>query len=590
MRVADLVFNFFVEKGVDTVFSLTGGGAMFLNDAMAKNEKLTCVFNHHEQASAMAGLAYAKATNKFGVVCVTTGCGGTNTITGVLDAWQDSTPVFFISGQCKIADLMYSQKVSLRQVGVQEADIVKIVQPITKYSKLVTKAEDILYILEEAFYEATSGRPGPAWLDIPMDIQSTVVDVSKLKRFTVPKNDYEKFNTDLYKSLLASAKRPLILAGNGIHLSGTKNELNELISKSNIPVVSTFLGIDLVDSGNEAMLGPVGIKGVRSANFALQNADLLICLGTRLSIPVTGYAISDFAPHAKVLVVDVDREEHLKTTSKADHFFHLELSEFFNHALKMDYSHLAIDPEWHSRTKKWKQNWSIFKEPHQEEKDKLNIYSFLKVLSDNAPRNSSFVSDAGSAYYCSSQGLQLHGVQRYVTSGAQADMGFTLPACIGAAFANKVNYIWGVTGDGSFVTNLQEIYTVIGYKLNIKLVVLNNKGYLSIKTTQKKFFPGDYIGTDENNGVFLPEISKLCSSLGIEYFAVTSEASAAAALEGAKAHTKFTIIEVFCPEFQEVIPTLSSKKDENGKLSSRPLHDLYPFLSEEELNKNMFTK
>jgi acetolactate synthase-1/2/3 large subunit len=588
MRVADLVFSFFVEKGVDTVFSLTGGGAMFLNDAMAKNENLKCIFNHHEQASAMGALAYAKSSNKFGIACITTGCGGTNTITGVLDAWQDSTPVFFISGQCKVNDLMYSQKVPLRQVGVQEADIVEIVKPITKFATMVTDASKILEVLEEAYFHATTGRPGPVWIDLPMDIQSTIIEKEKLEHFKNVTEAPSEFDERLFVNLIANAKRPLILAGNGVHLSNTKNELLELVTKLNIPLATTFLGIDLIDSQNPHFLGPVGIKGVRSSNFALQNADLIICVGTRLSIPVTGYTVKDFAPNAKLLVIDIDPNEHKKTTSRSDYFFHSDLKLFFNSVLKLENLKTNIDPEWIVRTKKWKEDWAIEKEPHIEEPNHLNIYSFLNLLSKFAPQNSSFVSDAGSAYYCSSQALKLNGTQRYITSGAQADMGFTIPASIGAAAHRPENFIWGITGDGSFMTNLQEIFTILGYKQNIKIVVLNNNGYLSIKTTQKKFFPGQYVGTDQANGVYISNLEILSKAFNIRYFSIKSKADAEMAIKESASNSNLNILEVFCPEFQEIIPTLATKKDSEGKLHSRPLHDLYPFLDEKIINENMF--
>lgn len=588
MRVADYIFRFFQEKGNSPVFSLTGGGAMFLNDAQAKNELLRNVFTHHEQAAAIAALSYAKATGTFGLVCVTTGCGGTNTITGLLDSWQDNTPVFFISGQCKIPDLIVSQKGKLRQNGVQEANVIDIVKSLTKFAHMVTDPKSIRAVLEEAYHLATTGRPGPVWIDVPMDVQSAEIDPDTLPAYYPPKSDDKIPSFCDLENALKQARRPLILAGNGIHLSQCAGSLQTFIQKHGIPIVSTFLGVDLIPDENPLFLGPVGIKGVRSANFAMQNCDLLLCLGTRLSIPVTGYAVKDFAPKAKVWVVDIDAEEHSKTTARVDHFVHADLREFFNQMASTHFSLEQLDPEWMTRIARWRTKWSIFTEPHRSEEGRLNIYSFLKILSERATPRSDFISDAGSAYYCSAQALQIKTGQRYITSGAQADMGFTIPACLGAAVAHPEKTIWGITGDGSFMSQMQEIFTALGYGMNIKLVVLNNNGYLSIKSTQKKFFPGNCVGTDCSNGVFIPSFEKLCQPFGIPYFAVKDEPSAILAIDTAESTKGLCLLEVLCPEFQEVIPTLSSKKDANGKLISRPMHDMYPFLTEEEIKQNLF--
>jgi len=558
MRVADYIIDQIYKSGCGHIFLVTGGGAMYLNDAIAAHSKIKPICNHHEQACAMGAVAYAKYTNKVSAVCLTTGCGGTNAITGLLDAWQDSVPVIFISGNVNRPHMAPS---GVRNLGVQEANIIDIVRPITKYAVVVNDPDSIGEIMQEAIYQATTGRPGPVWVDVPMDVQGASC-------FNI-KDEIEK------------AERPLILAGNGINCADAKLAFREFTHRTNIPVVTSYNGVDLIESDDSNFVGRVGIKGTRAGNFAMQNCDLLLVLGCRLPVPVTGYNYSTFARDAKVIVVDIDKDEHSKDTVKIDRFIHSDAKDF----LQGNIFRRERTP-WNETCLRWRSKWPIC--PEKNATEKIDLYYFMHCLNKLKRYDDVVISDAGSAYYVCSQATGIKASQRYITSSAQAEMGFTIPACIGVAFAKGYDVI-GVTGDGSFMMNLQELQTIAHYNLPVKLFVWNNDGYLSIRTTQKKFFEGREIGTDAESGVSIPNIRKVVESFGIEY--------AYADAEGLEEAIKYTlnydgpvVCEVICEKWQEVIPTLMGKKNDDGTITAKPLEDMYPFLSREEFYDNMVIK
>jgi acetolactate synthase-1/2/3 large subunit len=558
MRVADYIIDQVYKSGCDHIFLVTGGGAMYLNDAIAAHSKIKPICNHHEQACAMGAVAYAKYTNKVSAVCLTTGCGGTNAITGLLDAWQDSVPVIFISGNVNRPHMAPS---GVRNLGVQEANIIDIVKPITKYAVVVNDPDSIGEIMQEAIHQATTGRPGPVWIDVPMDVQgASCFDI---------RDEIEK------------AERPLILAGNGINCADAKLAFREFIHRTNIPVVTSYNGVDLIESEDSNFVGRVGIKGTRAGNFAMQNCDLLLVLGCRLPVPVTGYNYSTFAREAKVIVVDIDKDEHSKDTVKIDRFIHSDAKDFLQRNIFR-----RERTSWNETCLRWRSKWPIC--PEKNVTEKVDLYYFMHCLNKLKRYDDVVISDAGSAYYVCSQATGIKASQRYITSSAQAEMGFTIPACIGVAFAKGYDVI-GVTGDGSFMMNLQELQTIAHYNLPVKLFVWNNDGYLSIRTTQKKFFEGREIGTDAESGVSIPNIRKVVESFGIEY--------AYADAEGLEEAIKYTlnydgpvVCEVICEKWQEVIPTLMGKKNDDGTITAKPLEDMYPFLSREEFYDNMVIK
>mgnify|MGYP003306877690 FL=1 len=563
MRVVDYVIDQVYRVGARHAFTITGGGAMFLNDAIAAHTWITPVCNHHEQASAMAGVAYSKYTGKPSLVCPTTGCGGTNAITGLLDAWQDSLPVIFVSGNVNLHQI---SPPGVRNLGVQEARIIEIVQSITKYAKLIESVDEVEEVVQEALKAATTGRPGPVWIDIPMDIQGKEMEVFSL--------DEE----------IKKAERPLILAGGGINCAGIgRDEFRDFVSKTRIPVVTTFNAVDLIESDDEYFVGRVGVKGTRAGNFAMQNCDLLLVLGSRLPVPATGYNYKTFARDAKVIVVDIDKDEHSKNTVQIDKFIHADLKDFF-------YTKCISTnvPQWQETCLRWRDQWPIIPEKKSDDSG-IDLYDFTGKLNKYKPDNSVVVSDAGSAYYVCSQATGIKGNNRYITSSSQAEMGFTVPACIGAAFAGSPCVI-GVTGDGSVQMNIQELQTIKHHNLPVKLFVWNNSGYLSIRTTQKKFFDGREIGTDEDSGVSFPSLAKIAHAYDIDYAKISDYDSLTPALVTVFSFDGPMIIEVMCQKWQEVVPTLQGRKNPDGTISAPPLEDMYPFLSREEFHDNMIVE
>ena len=563
MRVVDYVIDQVYRAGAKHAFTITGGGAMFLNDAIAAHTWITPVCNHHEQASAMAAVAYSKYTGKPSLVCPTTGCGGTNAITGLLDAWQDSVPVIFVSGNVNHHQI---SPPGVRNLGVQEARIIEVVESITKYAKLIESVDEVEEVVQEALRQATTGRPGPVWIDIPMDIQGKELEIYSLQE-------------DIKK-----AERPLILAGGGISASGvTRDEFRDFVNRTGVPVVTTFNAVDLIESEDDYFVGRVGVKGTRAGNFAMQNCDFLLVLGSRLAVPATGYNYKTFAREAKVVVVDIDKAEHSKNTVKIDQFIHSDLKDFICG------KRITVNvPQWQQTCLSWRKKWPIIP-PKKSDDTGIDLYDFTGKLNKHKPDDSVVISDAGSAYYVCSQATGISGNNRYITSSAQAEMGFTLPACIGAAFAGSPCVI-GVTGDGSFQMNIQELQTIKHHQLPIKIFVWNNGGYLSIRTTQKKFFEGREIGTDEDSGVSFPDLARIAHAYDIDYARISDYDSLVPALETIFSVDFPMIIEVMCQKWQEVVPTLQGRKNPDGTISAPPLEDMYPFLSREEFHDNMIVE
>ena len=592
MRAVDYVIEYiWKELKVNMIFTVTGGGAMFLDDAIAKCENIQAICNHHEQASAMAALGFAKYSNNIGVVCVTSGCGGTNALTGILDAYQDNTPLLILSGQVKLKETSCSYDIPLRQFGVQEVDIVSIVKPITKYAVTIVNADEIVYHLQKAVYLARNGRPGPVWIDIPLDIQATEIDISKCKRFNHLEIVQDTYcNAELIASVLQSlekAKRPIVIAGNGVRLADCVDKFRAIIKQWGIvPVTTSYLGIDLLAHDEDQFIGRLGIKGDRAGNFAVQNADFILVLGCRLSVALTGFEYELIAREATIVVVDIDKNEHQKPTVAIDMFIHADLKDFLN---EVAHRHIELYcNDWLQTCLYWKSKWSVFAEKHKPS-HLINKYEFIKSLSHNLGNNSIVVSDAGSAYYVTSQALYLTGQQRYITSGAQADMGFTLPACIGVCLAKNGEVI-GITGDGSLQMNIQELQTIVYHHLPIKLFVWNNNGYLSIRTTQDKFFNGRRIGTDKESGVSFPNLQKIAQAYGIAYCRVNSVDILNSTIANVLKKDEAIICEVICPENQEIIPNVSSLKRDDGTMVSKPLEDMYPYLERDEFYTQMLIK
>ena len=591
MRVCDLVAKFLEKKRINNIFMVAGGGLMFLTDGLACNPNLNVICCHHEQAVAMSAIGHAKYNN---ISCgyVTTGCGGTNTITGVLNAWQDSTPCIFISGQVKTKETIRGRKLPIRQLGVQEADIVKLVESITKYSIMITNPNEVLYHLEKALYLATEGRPGPVWIDIPMDVQSAEVDETQLIQFKPSelKKDKTTITDDELNSIihdLTNAKRPIIIAGQGIRLSGTIDKFEEFIHKHDIPFVCSRLGTDVLPTEDKLNIGRIGNKGMRSANFAVQNADYVLSLGSRLSVSSTGHEYKYFVRDAKLTVVDIDEEEHKKETVKIDELIIADLKDVMN---KLELDATIKYSDWANICYAWKEKYPGCKTEDYDDSKGINLYAFINEFSKYLIEDYPIVTDTGSAMYVPPQSLKTKSKkQRYITTGAQAEMGFTLPTSIGVAIASKKD-VYAITGDGSLQMNIQELQTLVHYNLPVKLFVWNNNGYLSIRATQTKFFDGRLIGTDEDTGVSFPDLEKIAFAYDIRYYKLTKIKDLKQIMNEINDYHGPVIIEVMCIPNQPIIPAVSSKKLDDGTLVSSPIEDMFPFLPRDEFKENMINK
>ncbi|MCQ2393411.1 MAG: thiamine pyrophosphate-binding protein [Kiritimatiellae bacterium] len=590
MRVTDYIAQFIQNTlKVKTVFMVSGGGMMFLSDGLACRRSLHVVCNHHEQASAMAAVGYAKQTNGFGVAMVTTGCGGTNAMTGLLNAWQDSAKVFFVSGQCKLKQTVRGTQLPLRQFGVQEADIIALVTPLTKYAVMIEDANDIAYELEKASWLAQTGRPGPVWIDVPMDIQGREIDTEKLRHFTPPVEQPPTAQVADLKELaceLARAKRPVILAGQGVALSETQSQLKKLAKLVKAPVVTSFLGGNSIAGCDPCYLGRIGTKGARAANLAVANADLLVVLGCRLSVSSTGHEYSLFARQAKIVVVDIDAVEHTKNTVRIDKLILSDLRTFFTRFVPM------LKPSkggaWLARCQDIKSRYPIVTGHPLGEGTGVSLYDFIDAVNENLrgqPRWS-VVSDAGSSFYVTTQAIEVAANQRYITSGGQAEMGFSLPAAIGVAAAKSKKVI-AISGDGSVQMNIQELQTLKHYQLPVKLCVWNNEGYLSIRATQRKFFNGRLIGTDKDSGVSFPSLKKLAVAYGLRYVCIPNKAALKTRLPEALAGDDPVICEILCMKDETIVPSISSVKLPTGQMKSMPPEDMFPFLPWEEFKSLM---
>lgn len=590
VKVSDLIVKTLAKHGIDTCFSVTGGGSMHLNHSFSMNKKFNVIYNHHEQASSIAAESFYRLNNQLCTLNVTSGPGGTNAITGVYGAFVDSIGMIVLSGQVKLETTVSASKVPLRQLGDQELDIIPVIKPITKFSKMITKPNDILYDLEKAIYLAKSGRPGPCWLDIPLDIQAAMVDVRKLKRYVCPKEIENKtqFNNQLSKILLLikKSKRPVIYCGSGIRLSGRYVYFLKLIDLLNIPVVSSFNSQDVIWEDHKLYIGKAGTVGDRPGNFAVQNSDLLLVLGSRLNIRQVSYNYKMFARAAKIIWVDVDKTELNKHTVKPYLKVHKNLNIFLPRFTQKIKNKLKLHEDWLKWCKKRKIKYPVVKNEFYNSKKQINPYCLIDILSKNMKNNDIVVTANGTAVVTTHQAFKIKKGQRVWSNSGSATMGYDLPAAIGACYSSGKKNILCITGDGSIMMNLQELETIKSNKLPIKIVIINNKGYVSMFQTQKNFFNGKEFGSGPKSGVTFPSFSKIATSFGFRY----QSCKEISKLEHeVKKFLKRSsgILEVFVDPDQRFEPKLSAKQHPDGTITSPPLEDLSPFLSKEELQENM---
>lgn len=606
-RLADYVADFLVKKGITDCFTVVGGGAMHLNDALGHKEGLKCTYNHHEQASAIAAEAYARIENKIAALCVTTGPGGTNAITGVVGGWLDSIPMLVISGQVRYDTtarytVQFTEDYPLRAVGDQEFDITKSVSSMCKYATMIEEPNQIRYALEKAYYLATTGRCGPSWIDIPVNFQGCYIETDELAAYD-PKEDKDKMpesidldEIDKVINNIKNAKRPVLYAGNGIRLSKGYSEFKKVMEAIKIPVVTCWESIDLIEDTHPLYVGRGGIMGDRPGNFAVQNADYILAVGNRLSIRQVGYNWKTWAREAYVTMVDIDPAELRKHTIHVEQPICGDAKEFFDvlyKKIKKENRAEFVKTEWIDQCQNWKKKYPVTLPKHWEEDGKFaNVYAFIKYLSSSLEDGNLTVVSNGSACVVGSHNYVIKKNARFIINSAIASMGYGLPAAIGACIGNHSSQTVCIEGDGSIMMNLQELQTVLTNELPIKIFIINNQGYHSIRQTQNNLFKEHCkvgIGP-ESKDLSFPNYKKLAEAFGYPYFSASSNAEMKDAVNRSLDQNGAVICEIFVSQEQNFEPKSATKRLEDGTLVSPPLEDLAPFLSRKELMENLFIK
>jgi acetolactate synthase-1/2/3 large subunit len=598
MRLADYVLKRLVELGIERAFLVTGGGAMHLNDAIGRNKSIRWIACHHEQACSMAAEAYYRIRHKPALVNVTTGPGGTNAITGVYGAYVDSMGMIVVSGQVRYDTTVQSTGLPLRQMGDQEIDIVTMVKGITKYAVMVTDPMSIRYHIERAFHLATTGRPGPVWLDIPMNVQGTMIDIDHLRSydpqedaFSLPQTSLEPM-VDCVWEKIQTAKRPVLLLGNGVRIAGAQEQALRIAEKLNIPLVTAWNAHDLVPNEHPTYIGRPNTVGDRAGNFAVQNADLLISIGCRLNIRQVGYNFASWAREAFRVIVDIDSIELQKHSIRPHLPIHADAKKFLTSLEKYIPDH--YQPQ-HQDYLQWclerRTKYPVVQPEYTLKPSPINPYVFIDTLTRLFSENEVMVTGDGTACVVTFQAAMIKSGQRLFTNSGCASMGFDLPAALGAAAAlkdeNKIQSVYCFAGDGSIMMNLQELATIVGYALPIKIVLLNNGGYHSIRQTQQNYFSDSFIGFDKQSGVHLPSFEKIANAFGLKYFSVQSHDGLERNLREWIADDSISLLEVFVDETQGFAPKASAKRLEDGRMVSAPLEDLAPFLDRNEYRNNL---
>lgn len=592
IKVSNYIAKFMVENGIRDCFMVTGGGAMHLDDAIGHQEEIHCTFNHHEQACAIAAEGYTRMTGKLALVCVTSGPGGTNAITGVMGGWLDSIPMFVLSGQVKRETTIWAcQELNLRQLGDQEFNIIDSVRNMTKYAVMVTNPLEIAYHLEKALYLATNGRGGPVWLDIPLDVQGAVIESDDLIHFY---DDQEfvwrtpKINQSIIEILtekLKSSKAPLVLAGTGINLAGAQKKLLSFLEKYHLPVVTAWNANDTVAYDNPYYVGMPGTVGIRSGNFAVQNCDLLISLGCRLNIRMIGYNHFDFAKKAFKAIVDIDARELIKPTILPDLPIHADVNDFLDKMLEQDYEYSPSHDRWVNWCKSLLKQFPAVRVDQHDTLMQINPYVFIDDLFEELDSTDRIICGNGSACVITFQAAKVKQGQRMFTNSGCAAMGYGFPAAVGVAVSDNSRRTICIDGDGSVMMNIQELATVALNKLNIKLFIINNNGYLSIRQTQRNLFQPPFIGIDKETGVGFPDFEILSNAFGLKYYKIDSELNDKDLIAEVLTSEGPCVCEVVVDPNQNFEPKSSSKVLPDGRIVSPSLDDMAPFLDREEFEK-----
>lgn len=596
IKVAKYISQFLVNNGIKDCFMVTGGGAMHLDDAIGHQEGMHCIFNHHEQACAIAAEGYTRMTGKLAAVCVTSGPGGTNAITGVMGGWLDSIPMFIVSGQVKRETTTWScSEIGLRQLGDQEFDIVNSVSNMTKYAVMITNPQEIAYHLEKAIFLALNGRGGPVWLDIPLDVQGAMIETDELIHF-LPEIENPWKIPEVIESVavtvlekIKNAKAPLILVGTGIRLGNAEEQLLNLLNKLKIPVVTAWNANDVVAGDSPYFAGMPGTVGTRSGNFAIQNCDLLISLGCRLNIRMIGYNHFDFAKNAYKIIVDIDPRELIKPTIKADMPINADVKDFILKLLETEYTPQEKHERWLDWCKSLVKDYPVVcEEYHRTDNGLINPYVFIDKLFGMLKNDDRIICGNGSACVITFQAGKIKQGQRMFTNSGCAAMGYGLPAALGVAVSDNTKRTVCIDGDGSVMMNLQELATIAHNGLNLKLIILNNNGYHSIRQTQTNLFQPPFIGIDAASGVGFPDFKLIADAFGISYYCLNNEENCEDVLKSALNCEGPCICEAIVDPTQNFAPKSSSKVLPDGRITSPSLDDMAPFLDREVFDKIKF--
>lgn len=603
VKVSDYIAEYLAEHGISTVFTVVGGGAMHLNDSIGHNNDLECIYNHHEQASAMAAESYCRVNNKMACCCVTSGPGAINALNGVAGAYQDSIPMIVISGQTKTSLMTVNSGLPLRTLGNQEFDIMSALSKVAKYYQTVMDKNDIKYCLEKAFFLATNGRPGPCWLEIPVDIQGSYIETDELIGYDSKErlkdgaeiDDNNAINAKIFAvaDLLLQAQRPVFYIGNGVRISGGVEKLKKLSDDTKIPVVTCWDSIDVIETDNQSYVGRAGIMGDRAGNFAVQNSDLVIAIGNRLNIYQVGYQPDTWARAAKIVMVDIDRLELEKKTIRVDIPICMDASDFvdrLSHHLGESVNLIKRNiADWSAQGQKWKKEYPVVCEKHFKDESPMNVYALIDCFSRSLPQDMITVVANGSASVVGSAAYYIGNGQRFIMNCGISSMGYDLPAAIGACVAAGRKSITAIAGDGSIMMNLQELQTIVTNKLPIKILLINNAGYQQIRLTQTNLFQKQFVGIGPQSGdLGFPDFEKLSGAFGIPYYHCDKLSNLKDCIENFMKEDSFAIMEASVTTEQAFEPKSATKRREDGSLVSPPLEDLAPFLDRKELEDNMY--
>ena len=605
-KVSDYIADHIAEWGIRDVFTVTGGGAMHMNDAFGHHPKLHCTYQHHEQACAMAAEAYARMDNRMAAVCVTTGPGATNAITGVLGGWMDSIPMLVFSGQARYATTVAASGLKLRSMGVQECNIVPVVTSITKYAQMIIHPEDIRYHLEKALYMAVNGRPGPVWLDIPLDVQGAVIETEELRGYDPQENPEEKpaeISQDVIQQILdkiEKSRRPVLFPGNGVRLAGAMDDFQKLVNILGVPVITGMSSVDAMESEHPYFAGRSGGTGTRPGNFALQNSDVLLSIGNRQGFAQTGFQYQDWARDSYTILNDIDENELKKPSLHVSLPVCGDAGDLIRKLICAaelrgadETNPLFKGRDWIRQCQVWKQKYPVVTAKHYEtiEEGCTNIYAFYEELSKAMQEGQTLMVSVGTSRVAGSQAFRVKKGQRFITNPNTASMGFCLPAATGICVAQPGKPVVCVTGEGSLQMNLQELQTIWQNRLPVKLFVINNQGYHSIRQTQQSYFEPPLVGVGAESGdLSFPDLSRIIPAYGFSYRAVHAAEELPETLHQILEEDGASVCEVFVTKYQKTEPKTSAKKLPDGSMVSAPLEDMYPFLSKEELEENMFTE